>query len=128
LFLHRPFSLRLASFSLSLRVSCSFLVKARHALSEGDLVQASEKGWGAAAQAVKAVAESRGWSHQSHRDLFQAVGRLTTETGDGGIGDLFHAASSLHVNFYENWMPIELVGGGLERVEEFVARLEGLAP
>ena len=35
------------------------LGKAHQALEDGDLIQASEKGWGAAAQAVKAVAERR---------------------------------------------------------------------
>ena len=28
-------------------------------------IQASEKGWGAAAQALKSVAEERGWNHHS---------------------------------------------------------------
>ena len=32
----------------------------------GDLRQASEKGWGAAAQMVKALAEQRGWQHNNH--------------------------------------------------------------
>jgi len=75
---------------------------------------------------VKAVAQRRGWAHQSHRDLFQVVARLTNETSDRSFGDLFHTASSLHVNFYENWLPTELVTGGVDRVEEFVARMEQL--
>ena len=36
------------------------LTQALRELDQGDLVQASEKGWGAAAQMVKAVAEQRG--------------------------------------------------------------------
>ncbi len=40
--------------------------QARAELALGDLRQASEKGWGAAAQMVKAVAEFRGWSHRYH--------------------------------------------------------------
>ena len=43
-----------------------FLAAARACLAEGDLLQASEKGWGAAARMVKAVAETRGWRHSSH--------------------------------------------------------------
>ena len=42
------------------------LEKARDELAQGDLRQASEKGWGAAAQMVKAVAERRGWRHDGH--------------------------------------------------------------
>lgn len=102
------------------------LAKAHHALGEGDLIQASEKGWGAAAQAVKMVAERRSWAHQSHRDLFQAVDRLMGETADRSMGNLFHAANSLHVNFHENWMAEGMVATGLDLVEEFVGRIEGL--
>lgn len=102
------------------------LAKAREALAEDDLVQASEKGWGAGAQALKALAESRGWPHRSHRQLFEAVARLVTETGDRSIGDLFNTANALHTNFYEGWMPREGVTQGLDSVEEFVGRIEEL--
>ena len=42
------------------------LDQARRELETGDVRQASEKGWGAAAQIVKAVAEKRGWRHRGH--------------------------------------------------------------
>ena len=44
-----------------------FMAKAQAYLAEDDLLQASEKGWGAAAQMVKAAAEMRGWPHKNHR-------------------------------------------------------------
>ena len=50
-----------------------FLTKAHAYLAEGDLLQASEKGWGATARMVKAVAETRGWRHSSHGDLYRAI-------------------------------------------------------
>ena len=50
-----------------------FLIKGRAHLAEGDLLQASEKGWGAASQMVKAVAEARGWRHSTHGDLYRTV-------------------------------------------------------
>ena len=53
--------------------SREYLSKAFQELSEGDLTQASEKGWGAAAQMVKAVADERGMAHHSHRSI--RVGR-----------------------------------------------------
>ena len=37
-----------------------FLAQAHEELAKGDLQQASEKGWGAASQMVKAVAQERG--------------------------------------------------------------------
>lgn len=97
------------------------LAQARQELARGDVRQASEKGWGAAAQAVKAVAEARGWEHKTHAALFINVDRLTDETGNGEFNSLFHYANSLHINFYENWMSAQMVKAGLDRVTDFVA-------
>ena len=58
--------------------SGELLGKARYELAQGDLRQASEKGWGAAAQMVKAVAERRGWRHDGHAALFAVVNQLVT--------------------------------------------------
>ncbi len=103
-----------------------FLARARTYLAEDDLLQASEKGWGAAAQMVKAAAESRGWRHRSHRDLYVAIGRLAEEAGDPSLRALFHSASSLHTNFYEGWQPEDMVEQGLTDVAELVGKLDGL--
>ena len=40
-----------------------FLAQAFEELEKGDLSQASEKGWGAAAQMLKAIAQEGGWDH-----------------------------------------------------------------
>ena len=104
-----------------------FLVKARVYLAEGDLLQASEKGWGAAAQMVKAVAEARGWRHQGHRQLYEVVDRLVAETGRDELVDRFNAAGALHINFYEGWLSAEAVGAHLDEVERLVSQLQLLA-
>ena len=103
------------------------LTQAHEELAAGDTRQASEKGWGAAAQIVKSVAEQRGWEHRNHAALFNVISRLVAETGDGDIRDLFHIANSLHINFYENWDNAENVAGALSQMERFVDRLEPLA-
>ena len=59
-----------------------FLAQARQELAVGDLPQASEKGWGATAQILKAVAEQRGWEHDRHRHYLRITSRLRSETGD----------------------------------------------
>ena len=100
--------------------------KAVEALEEDDLVQASEKLWGAAAQMVKAVAERRGWPHRSHRDLYRTVARLAGETGDASLIDLFQYASGLHVNFYEHRRPRGFVQRGVGYMREFIDKLEAL--
>ena len=103
-----------------------FLSQAFEELERGDLPQASEKGWGAAAQMVKAIASERGWRHNSHLRLRRIVGRLSTETGDLTLNDLFDDASFLHRNFYENDRSLEVIQGRLRRVGRFVERVEGL--
>ncbi len=75
---------------------------------------------------IKAAAAARGWEHNSHGKLFDAARRLGEEAGDNHITDLFHAASALHQNFYENWMPADNVRRGIEGVEEFVRRVAPL--
>ncbi len=107
--------------------SRDFLAKARTYLAEGDLLQASEKGWGAAAQMVKCIAESRGWPHEGHRELWRAVNRLAHETGDREILTSFGLAGFLHTNFYEGWLTHEAVESHLSKVEELLGKLEGLA-
>ena len=103
-----------------------FLEQAYRELREGDLHQASEKGWGAASQMVKAVADERRWDHSRHQDLFTAVSRLRRETGDRAISRLFEPANFLHTNFYEGTMDQDDVEDALERVGQFVDKLEAL--
>ena len=102
------------------------LSRAQEFLTQGDLLQASEKGWGAAAHMVKGVAERRGWPYTGHWEMYLAVNRLAQETGDGSLRTMFHVAGSLYGNYYENWMPTELVENGLEQMSAFVDSLKGL--
>ena len=101
-----------------------FLARARTCLAEDDLLQASEKGWGAAAQAVKAVAQSRGWQHRGHKQFYATIDRLVKETGDMDLGSAFNDAGALHVNFYEGWLSRQSVERNLSRVGDLVERLE----
>ena len=110
-----------------LAASRYLLAQSREELDRGDVRQASEKGWGAAAQIVKSVAEQRGWEHRSHAVLFNAVSLLVSETGDAEIRRLFHVAIALHVNFYEDWDNAENVASGLDDVQRFLDKLEPLA-
>ena len=106
--------------------SKDFMAKSWKYLADDDLPQASEKGWGAAAQMVKAVAESRDWTHNGHRQLHVVIRNLVQETGDREIRRTFTAANTLHVNFYEGNLPSEVVEDYLSDVEELLAKLEPL--
>ncbi len=110
-----------------LEVSRNFLIHAREQLALGDSLQASEKGWGAAAHAVKALAQRRGWRHNSHRDLFVVSSRLTAATGRLEIAELFSVANALHQNFYEGWMNEEHIAMNLDSVERLLDTLDEVA-
>ena len=106
--------------------SRQLLTQSREELAHGDVRQASEKGWGAAAQMVKSIAERRGWPHRSHAALYDVISRLISETGDVEIRRLFDVAGNLHMNFYEDWNNAENVGGSLNDVERFLDKIEPL--
>ena len=108
--------------------SRAFLEQAYRELRAGDLRQASEKGWGAAAQIVKAAAEARGWPHNQHRLLLRSVTRLTRDHDDRDIGRLFGAANFLHSNFYEGGLDEATVAAALEEVARLVEKVEALLP
>ena len=66
--------------------------RAESEFSQGDLVQASEKAWGAAAQFLKALATQRGWAHETHQHLGQVADRMADEMGNAEISNLFDRA------------------------------------
>lgn len=92
-------------------------------VERGDYPQASEKLWGAAAQAVKAVAAARRWRHSSHRDLRRNVERLYQETGDAELLRMFNTAESLHANFYEDFMSGDVVRLHAGDIQRFVEKV-----
>ncbi len=100
-----------------------FLVQAKEELAAGDLPQASEKGWGATAQILEAIAAQRGWEHSRHRHYHRIASRLRAETGDGDIRRLFGVANLLHENFYENDMETDDVADGLNDVTALLDKL-----
>lgn len=108
------------------RISRQFMRQADEEFAKGDRLQASEKAWGAAAHAVKAVAQQRGWRHDGHRYLFEAVDRIFAETNDSEFRGLFGTANSLHMNFYEDWQSDDYVQDGIQRVKVLLAKLEPL--
>ena len=101
-----------------------FLEKAFRELEEGDLLQASEKGWGAAAQMVKAVAVEWGWEHRSHNLLFAAVDKMASETGNDQFIRLFSGADSLHKNFYEGHLSSMAIATCFDQVRLFIEMAE----
>jgi hypothetical protein len=106
-----------------LQLSRKYLREADEFLAKGDYVQASEKAWGAAAQMVKMVASKRGLELHSHGELHKFVAQLAAENRDKEIRRLWQSAMALHQNFYENWLPKEMVAGNIEDVKKLVQKL-----
>ena len=101
------------------------LTHAEEQLEADDLVQASEKGWGAVAHYLKAVAKQRGWTNRSHRDFFVIKDRLADEMNDTErMHELFRTVRGLHANFYEPWYPEHDVRDSIVAAKEFIDRLE----
>ena len=109
-------------------MSMEYMARAEDYLRQGDLKQASEKSWGAAACALKAIAEQRGWQHQSHSLLYDISNQIADELGRTELHDMFSAAKAMHQNFYENWEPEEGVEYAVGRVKDYLAELETVSP
>ena len=110
-----------------IRTAFDFLADSDREFAAGDVLQASEKLWGAASHAVIAVAESRGWGHGSHRALKNAAFRLATELDDMLIRAGFLAAEKFHINFYYNAMEDFEIEEDRPLVHEFVRQVTALA-
>ena len=102
------------------------LAQSAEELGRGDLLQASEKGWGAASQILKAVAHARGWRHRNHNDLYKAIDLAVAETNDVDLRLSFSAAGELHANFYEEFLSAAAVRDNLVAITRFVEKAEGL--
>ena len=109
-------------------MSREYMARAEDYLRKGDLKQASEKSWGAAACALKSIAEQRGWHHQSHSLLHDIANQVVDELGRPDLHDMFVYAKSMHQNFYENWEPEEGVQYAVGRIKAYLAELEAVSP
>ena len=96
-------------------------------LGRGELEEASNKVWGAAAHAIKAAAESRGWEHDAHVLLQRAVQRLIREEGaPQHLWGQYLIASAYHQMFYGHPPDAGHIQYGRDIIAEFIATLESL--
>ncbi len=93
-------------------------------LEAGDLRQASEKFWGAAAQAMKALAERSGRPHGSHSHFYRLIKDVVEQTEDDRFDVWFSCANHLHGNFYEDRMLDPSIRVNADRVLRLIDELE----
>ena len=107
--------------------SWHFLELVDDEVERGELEEASNKLWGSAAHAIKAVAERRGWSHGAHRDLEDAVMRLIDDEGAPAILlSHYGLANWFHSRFYGGPPDANVIRHGKTQITEFIRLLEGL--
>ena len=104
------------------------LTKSREYLSQGDLHQASEKGWGAAAWMAKAVATAQGWQYTRHDQFSVVLDNARLLTGDDRLRGLRGIANDLHGNYYkrEFLLNADAIGLDLGSIAELLDILEPL--
>ena len=100
-----------------------FLDESDILFDEGDVLQGSEKVWGAAAHAMMAVAQQRGWPYDSDGSLKRAAAILSEESGDSSIADRFAVAEKFQINFYHHGMEDFQIARDRPRVRAPVERL-----
>jgi PaREP1/PaREP8 domain containing family protein len=111
---------------LHLKLADKFLRETEEFLAKGDYVQASEKGWGVAAQMIKAIAAKENLELRSHASLWEYLDKLAEKLQDVELRRLWWTANNLDQNFYESWMTPRDVKYAIEDVKKFAEKLKKL--
>ncbi|AEM38639.1 PaREP1 family protein [Pyrolobus fumarii 1A] len=102
------------------------LQEAREEAEKGNVRQAAEKIWGAAALAIKAYAWHRERKRlSSHGELWEYARRLKREFGSW-VYNAWMSANGTYICFYEGWCNAEDVKEALVQVEKLVERVRAL--
>jgi uncharacterized protein (UPF0332 family) len=110
----------------NIAISRRLLQQAQEELDREDILQASEKAWGAAAHAIKSVAEKRRWFSDADWKLAKVVSILTEEQGDITILGNYSAARGAHFNFYHHEFDSRQVQQALDAASELISKLEAI--
>lgn len=103
-----------------------FLSRSDRYFSEGDLLQGSEKLWGAAAHAIMAVARYRNWKLGRHMDLREDAEELAKELEEPVLFQHFKIAEKFHANYYHGFMDAINIESLRPYVHRFVQRVLSL--
>ena len=104
-----------------------FLSDADREFEAGDMLQASEKLWGAATQVVIAEMQRRGMKASGHRAMVLAVQEIAKDIEYPPLNGLFASARALHANFYHGFMEDYEFAVDRENVHQFVNRMIALS-
>jgi hypothetical protein len=108
--------------------SLHYLNNAFRFLEQGDVGKSSEFLWGSFAEALKALASSKGITINKHWEIGDFVKELTKELKDKSIYDTYLHANALHKNFYEIEIDLDDIRRIAEDVRRTVGKLLNLIP
>ena len=99
-----------------------FLARSKEYLEQGDLHQASEKGWGAAAHIAKAVAHVNGLQYEHHDQFDGIIDFACQKYRQPSLESLGNAAHFLHHNYYKHpsMLNADRIDRNLGRIEVMV--------
>ncbi|MGH9878796.1 MAG: PaREP1 family protein [Nitrososphaerales archaeon] len=106
------------------RMNSKYLTDAKKLMQQGDYLQASEKYWGAAVQMIKVIAARRGLELGTHRSISDFISVLNAEYPEMNLWTLYAKANNLHMNFYEDHIPPDMVKEHSEAVKELIEKLQ----
>ena len=117
---------RTKSVEEHLQTARDFLSRSDEEFASGEVLQASEKLWGAATHAVMAAAKQRGWDSGKSYHRKVVVRRLYEESGDEILRGGFLAAETFHANFYHDFMEDYQIEEARPLVRDFLQRIFSL--
>ncbi len=109
-------------------ISAQFLDHAEDEFRKGQLLQASEKAWGAVSHCVNSIARQRNWPLGSHRRLIENANTLISRDPVNAEHRrrLIRSVEALHANFYNAFLDEESVREGIADARELITSLEDL--
>ena len=101
-------------------ISRHLLQQAQAELDKGDILQASDKVWGATAHAVKAVCQRMGWNHHAHNHLRAAANYVSSGLGRFDLMEAYGFLEAMHANYYEHQKEADEVRLEVNRAAYFI--------
>ena len=100
-------------------ISSHLLQQAQAELDNGDILQASDKVWGATAHAIKAVCQRMGWNHHAHNHLRAAATYISSALKRDDLLNAYGYLDALHTNYYEHQRSAAEVRVGIDNAGFF---------
>ena len=105
------------------RAAREFLEHSHREFADGQILQGSDKLWGAASHAVMALAMQRGWRFSKYNARVEAINRLVEEYDEPLLAADFGIAETFRANFYHDFMEDDEIHRGRPMVSRLVNRV-----